>query len=398
MKEQEEPNLEEGVVVVAISPLRMVRYLQVLLCSLAVLPLSIPAEVLPEDRAEALYHRYEGGGVTVDGPSVLVRKSAGQNVSLYAQYYLDSVSSASVDVVASASAYSEERTEYTLGMDWLQPLSLLKLSYTQSDESDFSARSVHLDISEAFFGDLTTLNLGLSRAWDEVGKNGAPDFQQEVNRTHFRFSMSQILTKSWMLGVSYELISDEGYLNNPYRQVRYLVEEGSDYEYQPEIYPHTRTSNTWAMNAQYYLPWRAAAKADIRYFTDTWGIRAQGFQLGYSHPLGPYVMDLHYRYYQQGSADFFGDLFPYRDAQNFLARDKELSEFSSHSLGIGVTYSLNELGVNWLQGGSVSLLWDWIGFYYEDFRDLTQEGFLPGEEPLYEFSAQVSRLYMSLYF
>ena len=73
----------------------------------------------------------------------------------------------------------------------------------------------------------------------------------------------------------------------PYRQVRYLVEEGSDYEYQPEIYPHTRTSNTWAMNAQYYLPWRAAAKADIRYFTDTWGIRAQGFQLGYSHPLGP---------------------------------------------------------------------------------------------------------------
>ena len=35
------------------------------------------AAVLPEDRADALYHRYEGGGVTVDGPSLLVRKKVG---------------------------------------------------------------------------------------------------------------------------------------------------------------------------------------------------------------------------------------------------------------------------------------------------------------------------------
>ena len=37
------------------------------------------AGVLPEDRADVLYHRYQGGGVTIQGPSVLVRKKIGEN-------------------------------------------------------------------------------------------------------------------------------------------------------------------------------------------------------------------------------------------------------------------------------------------------------------------------------
>jgi hypothetical protein len=36
------------------------------------------AGVLPDDRTDILYHQYEGGGVTIDGPSILVRKSIGK--------------------------------------------------------------------------------------------------------------------------------------------------------------------------------------------------------------------------------------------------------------------------------------------------------------------------------
>ena len=57
------------------------------------------AAVLPEDRTDLMYHYYSGGGVTVNGPAVLVRKSAGDNVSVSGRYYVDTVSSASVDVV-----------------------------------------------------------------------------------------------------------------------------------------------------------------------------------------------------------------------------------------------------------------------------------------------------------
>jgi len=113
----------------------------VLLCkglfAIAFFTANVNAAVLPEDRADVLYHRYEGGGVTIDGPSVLVRKEFAEKVSVWGNYYVDMVSSASIDVLTSGSAYSEERT----------------------------------DISQDFFGDMTTLSLNYSQGNDEVRKN-----------------------------------------------------------------------------------------------------------------------------------------------------------------------------------------------------------------------------------
>src|SRR5215203_4779560 len=80
----------------------------------ALLPSNAVAGVLPEDRADVLYFRYEGGGVTISGPSMLVQKSIGEHVSLSANYYIDMVSSASVDVETSASPYEDERTQSSL--------------------------------------------------------------------------------------------------------------------------------------------------------------------------------------------------------------------------------------------------------------------------------------------
>ena len=54
---------------------------------------------LPEDQAEVMYHLYDGGGVTAQGPAVLLRKSLANTVSLSGSYYVDIVSNASIDVV-----------------------------------------------------------------------------------------------------------------------------------------------------------------------------------------------------------------------------------------------------------------------------------------------------------
>src|SRR5246500_5942397 len=61
------------------------------------------ADVLPEDRADVLYHNYDGGGITIQGPSVLVRKKVGDSLSFTGSYYEDLISSASIDVKLSAS-------------------------------------------------------------------------------------------------------------------------------------------------------------------------------------------------------------------------------------------------------------------------------------------------------
>src|SRR5687767_9967478 len=85
------------------------------------------AGVLPEDRADLLYFRYEGGGVVIDGPSVLVRKSIGEHVSVAANYYVDMVSSASIDVETSASPYEDERRQGSLSVDLLHGKSTYSL-------------------------------------------------------------------------------------------------------------------------------------------------------------------------------------------------------------------------------------------------------------------------------
>ena len=91
-----------------------------LLVGLWALPQSTYAAVLPEDRADLLYHRYEGGGVKIDGPSLLVRKKFAEKYSVSANYYVDMVSSASIDVLTTASPYKEERKQESLGVTYLR--------------------------------------------------------------------------------------------------------------------------------------------------------------------------------------------------------------------------------------------------------------------------------------
>ena len=377
----------------------MRRLIPLLLVAALARPGAADAGVLPEDRADALYHRYDGGGVTIDGPSLLVRKKFAEKYSVAANFYMDMVSSASIDVVTTASPYTETRTQLSAALDALNGKTQYSVNFTNSDENDYTANSASLDISQDMFGDLTNVSFGFSRGWDEVRKRGDADFSEPIDRSTYRVGVTQILTPTLMVGANYELVTDEGFLNNPYRSVRYLDPgSASGFAFQPEVYPHTRTSNAAALNARYFLPYRAAVHGEYRFFTDTWGIDANTVQVGYTHPWGKqWIFELSYRWYDQSAADFYADLFPRQDAQNFLARDKELSTFTSHMIGLGATYELPPLGWSFLQRSTVSLFYDRFRFDYDDFRDITAGG-APGAEPLYGFDADVIRLFFSGWF
>jgi len=367
---------------------------------------------LPDDRADVLYHYYDGGGVQIDGPSILVRKKVKQDFSLYGNYYVDSVSSASIDVITSgASPYSEERTEITAGIDFLHDDTLMSLSFTDSDENDYQAESLNLGISQEVFGGMTTVTMGYGRGSDVVRRNLAdgttdPTFMDEVDRRNYRLGISQVITRNMLLGLAYEGIADEGFLNNPYRSVRYLDPGSpSGFGFEPEVYPRTRSSNAIAISSRYFLPYRAAIYGGYRFFSDTWGIDAHNFDVGYTHPWKQsWMFDVGYRYYTQGSANFYSDLFPYEGSQNFLARDKELSTFNSHTIRLGVSYDFLEQGWQFMDKGTVNFYYDHILFDYDDFRDISQvdangnPSYPPGQEPFYSFSSDVVQLFFSFWF
>jgi hypothetical protein len=357
--------------------------------------------VLPEDRADIMYHRYSGGGLTVDGPSVLVRKKFGESFSVTGSYYVDAISSASIDVVTTASPYTERHVEKGLSLDYLHGKTTYTVGYMNSEESDYKSDTMSFGLSQDMFGDLTTVSIGFSRGWDSVGKRGDAAFSQDVDRRSYRVGLSQVLTRSMLLSLNLETITEQGYLHSPYRSMRFNI-PGNSYGYGPEVYPDTRTGNAGAARLKYFLPWKAAIEGGYRFYSDTWGITAHTASIEYTQPMwGKWVFNGSYRFYTQSGADFYSDLFPNANYQNFMGRDKETSAFTDNSIGVGASYQFPVNWLSWLKKGTVNFQYNLMLFDYKDFRDLTNfppGTATPGTEPLYSMNASVYQLYLSFWF
>ncbi len=367
---------------------------------LLLLSAAAQAAVLPQDRVDLMYHGYQGGGVSIDGPALMLRKKVGQSVSLSAYYYVDTVSGASIDVQATASAYTESRHEKRLGVDYLAGNSILSLNYAQSDEDDYNAKSMSFAIAHDTFGGMTTLSLEAGLGDDSVGRNGDASFSADVKRNNYKLGWTQVLSSRWIAALNMQVDLDQGFLNNPYRSVRFRdASQPLGYGYQSEVYPNTRNAVAVSLVNKVYLPYRAALSLNLRHYQDSWDIRAFDAELDYVHPLSAsWTLDAKLRWYQQGQAEFYRDLFDFANQQNFMARDKELSEFNNLTLGVGASYLLPSWAFWPDAKPELNLQWDHIRFNYHNFRNVTITDAEPGLEPLYRLDANVIRAFFSLYF
>ena len=360
------------------------------------------AGVLPDDRADVLYHLYDGGGVEIDGPSVLVRKKVGKSLSFVGNYYVDMISSASIDVVTTASPYTEERTQWSLGMDYLRGNTTMRVNYTESVESDFDAKSYAFSVSQDMFGDLTTLTLSYGLGDDLVRSSVDPTFEEPLDRQIYGVGLTQILTKNLISALNVETVTEEGYLNNPYRVVRYVDPQSAlGYSFEPELYPNTRTTTAIGLRARYFLPYRAAIEGEYRWFTDTWDIDAHTAALSYIHPWGDWTFTGKFRWHDQTGAHFYRDIFARSQETNFRGRDKELSALTSYTLTLQAAYEfINDDGDpawGFIKRAKVTASLNMLSVDYHDFSDLT--ALQPvGLEPLYQLDADIFQLYFSFFY
>jgi hypothetical protein len=349
----------------------------------------VAAEVLPEDRGDAMYHRYSGGGVTVDGPALLVRKDFKDKVSLSASYYHDSISAASPDIfIAGASPYSDSRDEIGMGVDYVYDKFLMSLSHTYSDESDYTANTTSMGISHELLDGLTTFSMGFSRGWDEVRQNGNPLFKDDADHSRYRLGLSQVVSKDIVLNLSYEAIADSGFLRNPYRKA---LLQGAPID---ERYPRTRTSNAVSVRIQKYWLHRASNYLSYRFYDDTWDVTGHAAELGYSQYFSSkWLADFYYRYYVQGRASFYSN--NHEVEQNFMARDKELSTFTSHGVGAKLTYSLFE-NYLWFTSGTFNFAYEYMYFSYDDYS--AENPVLNPNVNTYSFSPYTFQAFFSAWF
>jgi hypothetical protein len=374
-------------------------------------------DVLPEDRADVEWSRYQGGGQLIDGKSWLIRKKIGDHVSVSYNHLIDVVSGASVDVKLYASPYIEQRTQDSVSAEYLYGKSTYNVSFTHSYEPDYRSNTASFSVSQDMFGDLTTISLSYRRTWNDVyemecamrsavgdvceDKIHDPSFgKKDMDERSYAVGLTQILTRNSILAVNFEVITDQGWLSDPYRQLLYADPTSpKGFSEGPEVDPSTRTSNAIGGDYKYYLPYRASVDLQYRFFTDTWGIHANTAQLGYTQPWRNFIFDGSVRYYNQNHANFYSNLFPYANAQNFESRNRELATYKSYSAGVGASYQFTIPRVSWIQKSTLNLRYDYFMVNYEDFTLVTPTTTInPNLAPLYSLRASIYQFFVSLYF
>lgn len=372
-----------------------------ILCLLAVICHSLArAAVLDDDRVDILYQMYDGGGTKVEAPAIVVRKKLAESVAVSGHYLVDMVSGASIDVEVGASPYEEKRTEYGAAVEYLKDKAVVSLGYANSSENDYQAESFSLGVSQDFFGDMSTVSLALGLGNDVIESSTDSGFEEQAKHTQLTVGLTQVLHKNLIANLSLNKTVDEGYLQNPYRFIRYIDPDNPDgWLADQETYPQTRSSDAWSLRGRYSIGTRKVLYASVRQFQDSWGINAWNGEIGFNFALfRDWLFDIRYRHYRQNEADFYRDLFDYPNQSNFQARDKELSAFSSRMISLSAAWELPLPYPAMIKKSTLHLMLDHIQFRYDNFRDAREDTLPAGSEPLYEFDANLLRLMLSIGF
>jgi len=328
----------------------------------------------PQDEVSVGYNYYSGGGITVQGPAVIVRKELLNRMSIKAGTRVDLISSASIDVVTQASSYKEDRQEYNFGANLLHGETLMGLDYTNSSESDYVSDTLSVGVAHDLFNKNMTFDLRVTRSWDQVGKNDDPAFGwKEFNRTIYSAGITQSLTSRWLIQFNYEATAEDGFINNPYRSV--LTVGGG---IAPENYPEARTGHAWAVRTGYGFPPRtldegtiegnSSIQVDYRYYQDTFDVRSHTGKVLFQHYLlRDWLLGTFYRYHRQGDASFYADRVP--ASQVFKARDKELSRFTDHWVGGSIKYKPKKWLWGWMEDPFIQFNYSFLMFDYDNFTD-----------------------------
>jgi hypothetical protein len=367
------------------------------------------ADVLPDDRADLFYSKYSGGGMDITGESVAVRKKFTENFAISGNYFVDKVSGASIDVLSQASQIRDERIQKSATLEFVHDKTTYNATYQTSVERDYRSDTSSVSLKQDMFGDLTTLSLAFANTDDKIGENNGSAFVPIItwlghaSSRSYDIDLSQILTKNLIGGVNFNVITDQGYLANPYRSIRYLdAGTPKGYSLGSQIYPDTRTSTAIQGELKYFLPYRAAVTGSFRYFRDTWSIVGKTFELDYTHPISNvWILEGRFRYYTQNHADFYSDLFQYADEYRFEGRDQDLAAQDNYTIGAKATYAFLPNGWKMFKRATVTFDASRITFHYDDFRNIKYYGlpqYQPGTEPLYQFNATVYQIYMSMFF
>lgn len=303
-----------------------------------------PGASVAQQVSPSLYVRTDSDHTTVISPRFRVRAPLEESTNLDFVYTVDVWTSASVDIVASASeAVTEQRDEIDVNVEHVLTDLTLSAGYRYSHEPDYISNGGHLNASLDLADKSTTLGLGVALSLDDVGRAGDPTFSRDATTFSVQTSLTQVIDPDTLIQALYDVSHVGGYQSSPYRRVGIggtgLCAEGAPYCVD-EANPDRRLRQALALRARRAFGQQLSAGAGYRFYIDNWGIASHTLHAALTFlPDAATLLALQYRAYFQTGADHYRARYPDVAAfGQFVTSDKELSALSSHRVLLDVEH------------------------------------------------------------
>ncbi|MDX2020562.1 MAG: DUF3570 domain-containing protein [Deltaproteobacteria bacterium] len=323
------------------------------LCALAVVVCFVQAPAAAEDRVSTRGVYYREASTRIVEPMVQVTKTGPHGVDVDATFLLDAVTSASVAAGTTTDAiFTEYRKEAGFGVGYSFNRTRVGGTFRYSKESDYTSRTGGLNLSQGVWGNTGTFGLTLAYANDLI-----PVVSNGQMKTYFGGVLyTQALSPTWLVQGAYEVLLNEGFLENPYIRVPNKGRESP---------PRKRLRHAWALRTAKYFP-ALAAGVQLHYrlyfdqsaFLDKppeapagnlWGILGHTVELRVYKSLGrDFELRLSYRFHKQGKANFWCNTDPtfggrtdcYSPFDPYYSADVKWGNVGTHMPEVKLTWDL----------------------------------------------------------
>lgn len=308
---------------------------------------AIPCFARAEHEATAaMYVREDTDHTTVVSPRLRVRAPVVQDEThIDASYTVDVWTSASVDIVASASQpVTEQRDELNLGLDHVFGDVTVRGNYRFSTEPDYESHGGSVGVAWNLADNAFTLGWSGATSFDRVGRAGDEDFAAGVDTFATGLSLTQVLDPDTVVQLLYDLAFVRGYQASAYRFVAFGSEGpcgGSAPLCRPEQNPRERTRHAASLRLRRALGSHVSTGGSYRFYLDDWGVVSHTAKLDLAWALRlKSTLALSYRFYTQTAADHYKRQYQLTELGAALyTRDKELSPLSSHRVALELDWS-----------------------------------------------------------
>lgn len=288
-------------------------------------------------------------------PSIIINVPLDTVKSLSIDGGVDFYSSASSDNINNP--YNDPN--HVSGASAKDARSYINLGYKKKNNQNHSYKSGSFGFSSEY--DVTSVSIGGSLSKSSKNENKSLSFKanyyldiwkliypielrngtESYLSTNKRHSLNLSTTgtinvnKKLALSLSTDFVLQLGLLSTPFHRVYFNGSSSAVVEQLPIL----RLKLPIGLRANYYINDFMRFRLFYRFYTDTWGVKGNTFNITMPIKIGQSIrVSPFYRYHNQTAANYFGAYQSHDVGSEFYTSDFDLSNLTTHKYGLGLSY------------------------------------------------------------